>query len=201
MAIALIVLAIGSVIAGYVNVPHVLGGNAALGAFLDPSFEPPSRQLVQGAEVAGGGANEVAEAAEAGEAEGAEAGLELTLMIVSSLIAIAGIALAFYIWLKRREIADAMAVRFRGLYTTLLNKYYVDEFYDAIVVWPILVVSREGLWRGFDVKVIDAAVNGAGTIVAGGAWMLRRLQTGSVRAYASSLFIGVIVILGYYLWR
>jgi NADH-quinone oxidoreductase subunit L len=194
MAIALIVLAIGSVVAGYVNVPHALGGNAALASFLAPAFEAPAPQLAQGA------------AAQAAEPETAEAaaeggGLELTLMIVSSLIAIAGIALAFYVWLKRREIADAAALRWRGLYTTLLNKYYVDEFYDAIVVRPILVISREGLWRGFDVKVVDAAVNGAGTIVAGGASMLRRLQTGSVRAYASSLFIGVIVILGYYLFR
>jgi NADH-quinone oxidoreductase subunit L len=201
MAIALIVLAIGSVIAGYVNVPHALGGNAGLAGFLAPAFEAPAPQLAQGA--AAGGASEAAPAAEPETAEAAAAGgsLELILMIVSSLIAIAGIALAFYVWLKRREIADAAALRWRGLYTTLLNKYYVDEFYDAIVVRPILVISREGLWRGFDVKVVDAAVNGAGTIVAGGASMLRRLQTGSVRAYASSLFIGVIVILGYYLFR
>ena len=62
-------------------------------------------------------------------------------------------------------------------------------------------MSREGLWRGFDVKVIDGAVNGAGAIVDGGADVLRRLQTGSVRTYAGSLFVGVVVILGYYLWR
>ena len=57
------------------------------------------------------------------------------------------------------------------------------------------------MWRGFDVRVIDGAVNGAGTIVAASAAMLRRLQTGSVRAYAGSLFVGVVVVLGYYLWR
>jgi NADH-quinone oxidoreductase subunit L len=57
------------------------------------------------------------------------------------------------------------------------------------------------LWRWFDVKVIDGAVNGAGAIVDGGAALLRRLQTGSVRAYAGSLLIGVVMILGYYLWR
>ena len=59
----------------------------------------------------------------------------------------------------------------------------------------------EGLWRGFDVRVIDGAVNGTATIVAGSAAVLRRLQTGSVRTYAGSLFVGVVVILGYYLWR
>ena len=51
------------------------------------------------------------------------------------------------------------------------------------------------------VAFISGAVNGMGAIVAGGAWMLRRLQTGSVRAYAASLFLGVVTILGYYLWR
>ena len=122
-------------------------------------------------------------------------------MVVSSVIAIVGIGLAAFIWPKRREIADAMARRFEGVYTLLLNKYYVDELYDAAIVKPIVVLSKEGLWRGFDVRVIDAAVNGTGTIVGASAWMMRRLQTGSVRAYASSLFIGVIVILGYYLWR
>ena len=109
--------------------------------------------------------------------------------------------MAAFIWLKRREIADGMARSFSGLYTLLLNKYYVDEVYDATVVQPIRVISEEGLWRGFDVKLVDGAVNGAASIVAGTSWILRRLQTGSVRAYASSVFLGAVLILGYYLWR
>ena len=54
---------------------------------------------------------------------------------------------------------------------------------------------------GIDVGVIDGAVNGVATIVDAGSMVLRRLQTGSVRAYAESLFIGVVLMLGYYLWR
>ena len=190
MAIALIVLAIGSVLAGYIGIPHALGGHNALHAWLEPAFAPP--------------AGEGLAAAEPGAAEAAaeeETALELTLMAVSSGIALLGIGIAVFIWLKRREIADAMARRFAPVYRLLLNKYYVDEVYDATIVQPIRVVSQEGLWRGFDVRVIDGAVNGAGTIVNAGAAVLRRLQTGSVRAYAGSLFIGVIVVLGYYLWR
>jgi NADH-quinone oxidoreductase subunit L len=61
--------------------------------------------------------------------------------------------------------------------------------------------SEEALWRGVDVRLIDGAVNGTGAIVTGFSSVLRRLQTGSVRAYASSMFVGVVVILGYYLWR
>jgi NADH-quinone oxidoreductase subunit L len=82
-----------------------------------------------------------------------------------------------------------------------LNKYYVDELYDAAVVQPIEIASTEGLWRGFDVRLVDGAVNGVASIVSASAGGLRRLQTGSVRTYAGSLFVGVVVILGYYLWR
>ena len=121
-----------------------------------------------------------AEPAEAAAAEGGDdAALELTLMVVSSAIALLGIGIAAFIWLKRREIADEMARRFAAVYRLLLNKYYVDEIYDAAIVHPTVVVSREGLWRGFDVQVVDGAVNGTAAIVAGGAWMLRQLQTGS----------------------
>jgi NADH-quinone oxidoreductase subunit L len=189
MALALIVLAIGSVAAGYIGIPHALGGHNVLHAWLEPAFEARPE--------AGEPEAVAAEAALTPE----ETALELTLMGVSSGIAFLGIGIAAFIWLRRREIADAMARSFAPVYRLLLNKYYVDEVYDATVVQPIHVVSREGLWRGFDVRVVDGAVNGAATIVAASAAGLRRLQTGSVRAYAGSLFIGVVVVLGYYLWR
>jgi NADH-quinone oxidoreductase subunit L len=184
MALVLVILAVGSVVAGYVGVPHALGGHNQLAAWLAPSFQPP------------GGA-------EAGEAavDPAAAALELTLMAVSSAIAIGGILLASFIWLRRRELAAALARRYAGIHMLLLNKYYVDEAYDAAVVRPIHAGSEQGLWRGFDVALVDGAVNGTGAIVAEGSGLLRRLQTGSVRTYAGSMFIGVIVILGYYLWR
>ena len=83
----------------------------------------------------------------------------------------------------------------------LLNKYYVDEIYDAAIVQPIRIVSEDALWKVVDVRVIDAAVNGVGESVAGGGERLRRVQSGSVRTYAASLFFGVVLILGYYLWR
>ena len=122
-------------------------------------------------------------------------------MGVSSAIAIGGLLVAAFIWLQRRDIAAQMARTFAPIHKLLLNKYYVDEIYDATVVTPIQVVSREGLWRGVDVGLIDGAVNGVGALVDAGSMALRRLQTGSVRAYAGSLFIGVVIMLGYYLWR
>jgi NADH-quinone oxidoreductase subunit L len=181
MAFALIILAIGSVLAGYIGFPHALGGHNALAVWLEPSFAAPGGAGQPGAEV--------------------DSTLEFTLMVVSSVIAIIGIGLAWVLWRKRHDIVEAMSARFRGVHMLLLNKYYVDEIYDTTLVKPILVTSREGLWRGFDVRLIDGAVNGAASLVGGTAWMLRRLQTGSVRTYAGSLFIGVVLILGYYLWR
>jgi NADH-quinone oxidoreductase subunit L len=199
MALVLVMLAVGSVAAGYVGVPHALGGHNQLAAWLAPSFQPPPGTpdgLSLGAPDGGGGLPASEEAAD----PAAEA-LELTLMGVSSAIAVGGILLAAFLWLRRRDLADSLARRFAAMHRVLLNKYYVDEMYDAAVIHPIQRGSEQGLWRGFDVAVVDGAVNGAGTIVAEGSGLLRRLQTGSVRAYAGSMFIGVIVILGYYLWR
>jgi NADH-quinone oxidoreductase subunit L len=199
MAVALVVLAIGSIAAGYIGVPHALGGHNALGEWLAPSF------AVAGAAEAGEAAGAATEGEAAGAAEAAEVhdetALELTLMGVSSAIAVAGILLASLIWLTRRDIAASMARTWAPVHRLLLNKYYVDEIYDATIVHPTVVASREGLWRGFDVRVVDGAVNGTATIVAASAAIMRQLQTGSVRAYAGSLVLGVVVVLGYYLWR
>jgi NADH-quinone oxidoreductase subunit L len=188
MALVLIVLALGSAVAGFVGVPHAIGGHNALHAWLEPAFTVPA------AEVAAEAAAEGAEAAHAEEA------LELTLMGVSVGIAFLGAGLGWFIWGKRRDIAETAARQLAPLHRLLLNKYFVDEIYDHTVVKPIRVVSEEGLWRGVDVKVIDATVNGVATLVASGADVLRRLQSGSVRTYAGSVIVGVVVILGYYLW-
>jgi NADH-quinone oxidoreductase subunit L len=171
MAIPLIVLAVGSIAAGYV------GLGARFEHFLEPSFAP---QAVEAA---------------------AEGGLEVTLMGVSSLVALVGIGVAVFFFLRNRGAASRVAERFGGLYRVLLNKYYVDEIYDATIVQPIRIVSEEALWKGVDVRLIDGAVNGVGETVGGLSRELRRLQSGSVRTYAASLFLGVVAILGYYLWQ
>ena len=122
-------------------------------------------------------------------------------MALSTGIALAGIGIAMYFWLRNRNAADAMARRFAGVYRLLLNKYYIDEIYDAVIVQPIRIISTGALWKGVDVRGIDLAVNGVGFTVRGSSSILRRLQTGSIRAYAASLFLGAVMILGYYLWR
>jgi NADH-quinone oxidoreductase subunit L len=177
MALALIALAVGSVVAGYAGLPSILGGGDWFSRYLEPSFgAAPLEEVV-------------------------EHGLEWTLMLASIAAAAAGIGIAAYFFLKNRRAADAVAERFSGVRTLLQNKYYVDEIYDATVVQPIRIVSEEALWKVVDIKLIDGAVNGVGQTVAGSSDRVRRLQTGSVRAYAASVFFGVVMILGYYLWR
>jgi NADH-quinone oxidoreductase subunit L len=200
MAAALIVLAAGSIVAGYINIPHALGGHASLHEWLTPAFEATNcGQPVTTGELAGFAIADClpGEAAAAGD----HTALELTLMGVSSLVAFLGIGLATFLWLKNRQIPDRLAAQYSGVYKLLLNKYYVDEVYDAAIVQPIKVVSTEGLWRGLDVKIVDGAVNGAGYLVSGVAIVLRLLQNGSVKTYAASTFVGVVAILAYYLWR
>ncbi len=242
MALALIVLAIGSVSAGWLGWPHALmGGHNNLGEWLKPAFSATSKALAECnipvalpgapagmtlAECAPGdavpavataaqrtteftlpasaqtsGAADHGQAAEAGHGAEDKAALELTLMGVSSLIAILGIALAAFLWLKNPSIPASLANGAPWLHELLLNKYYVDEIYDAAIVHPLQTVSREGLWKAADVKGIDMLVNLAGYLVAGGSAILRLFQTGSVRSYAASTFFGVVLILGYYLWR
>ena len=183
MAFALIVLAIGSVVAGYVGVPHALGGSNWIETFLHPAFVAPGVDAHAAAAVHG------------------EAATELMLMALSIGLALAGIGIAAYFWLRNPAVADAWSKRFGGAYRLLCNKYYVDELYDAAIVQPIKIVSTGGLWKGVDVGVIDLSVNGVGLGVRGSSTGLRRLQTGSIRAYAASLFLGAVLVLGYYLWR
>jgi NADH-quinone oxidoreductase subunit L len=169
MAVALIVLAIGSVAAGWAGI----GGRFE--HFLEPSFGAAVGEAVEG-------------------------GPETTLMIVSVVVALAGIGIAAYFFLVNRRAADQAAAKLSGVHRLLSNKYYVDEVYDAAIVQPIHIVSEDGLWKGVDVGVIDRTVNGVAGAVAGGGAVLRRLQTGSVRAYAASIFLGGVLIIGYFLW-
>ena len=189
MAIALVVLAVGSVAAGYVGIPNAIvhGGNR-IEAYLEPSFRAP------------GAAEAVTAEAPAAEAHH-DTGTEMALMLFSTLVALAGIGVATMVFLRAPERATAIAAQFGGLHRTLLNKYYVDEIYDAAIVQPIRKISSGVLWRGVDAGLIDGTVNAVGLVVRGWSAVLRRLQTGSVRAYAMSVFVGTVAILGYYLWR
>jgi NADH-quinone oxidoreductase subunit L len=181
MTFPLMALAVGAMVAGFFGVPAALGGSNLIEHFLEPSFT-----------ATGHVAEEAAHHAYA---------VEWGLMAFSLLIAGTGIALAYRFYVTRPEISEQLADRFATPHRVLLNKYYVDELYNAVIVQPVKKLSSGLLWRGIDAGVIDGTVNAVGLVVRGWSAVLRRLQTGSVRAYAMSFFMGVVTILGYYLWR
>ncbi len=198
MAFALVVLAIGSVLAGYVGVPHALGGSNEIETFLESSFTAPDLRSeiekmtpFEGSEPA----HEEEHSAAAGEST------ELALMGLSTVVALGGIGVAAFFFLANRRAADAVARQFAALRTLLWNKYYVDEIYDAVIVQPLKLLSEFGLWKVVDARIIDGIVNGTAWTVGLFGGVLRLTQTGSVRAYAASLVGGVVLVLGYYLWK
>ena len=88
----------------------------------------------------------------------------------------------------------------RGLYKLLLHKYYVDEIYGAVIVSPLLWVSRNVLWHTVDERVLDGAVNGTGSAAKSAGGQLRRLQSGNARSYATWVVIGAVAVTTLFIW-
>jgi NADH-quinone oxidoreductase subunit L len=128
-----------------------------------------------------------------------EAPEDVTLMVISTAAGLAGIALAWLLYVAQPGLADALAERLGGLYKLVYNKYFVDEIYDTTVVKPLIGGSRVLLWKGMDAGLIDGIVNGIGSFARGIGNGLRRMQSGNVRSYATWVLLGsvaVIVVLG-----
>ncbi|MBI4208590.1 MAG: NADH-quinone oxidoreductase subunit L [Deltaproteobacteria bacterium] len=123
--------------------------------------------------------------------------LEWTLVFVSVGIAAAGLFLARHFFLARPDAALKIQERFARLHRLLWNKYFVDEVYNRWMVRPLVSLSDRFLWRFFDAKIVDGAVNGAGSLVRSVAQRLRAMQTGFVQSYAFSILLGLVLILLY----
>jgi NADH-quinone oxidoreductase subunit L len=232
MAIPLVILAFGSAIAGLVGIPHALGGKLGIHNYFEEWLKPvivearPSPAVATASSHGGGG--EIAAAAQpgAGEAHGAESvQLELSLMALSVVIALAGIFLARFIYLRRPVIADRAQKALGGVpYRLSLNKYFVDEMYAVFPIGAMLSLTRALM--GFDAKGVDGVPNGSarvaqvmsrvsswidtyvvdllvnlqGWIVRGGSVVLRSIQTGLVQNYALLMVLGLLVFFIVYLW-
>jgi NADH-quinone oxidoreductase subunit L len=169
----LIVLAALALVGGLLGLPAVLGVGNALDRWLDPTLAT--------AHLSG---------------EGLASGTEWALLGVSAVTALAGIGLAYWFYVARPDIPQRLAVTLRPLFTLLINKYYVDDLYDALFV-------RSGKWlarvlaQGFDKVVIDGVVDGgAGLFVRGGAW-LARMEDGHIPHYALAMFVGAVFMIAY----
>jgi NADH-quinone oxidoreductase subunit L len=190
----LVVLAGLSIVGGYIGLPAALGGGNWFGRFLESST--------------------------GGHEPALSHATEYLLMAVSTAVALSGIALAWWIYVKREgQPARRLAGRMKTVYRILTRKYYIDEIYNGVFVGGALVLGRaagwidahliDGLVNGaaaltrrvsslsmrFDGGVVDGAVNGVGALHRALSHGLKRLQTGFVYNYAMALVFGVAVIL------
>jgi NADH-quinone oxidoreductase subunit L len=185
MWLPLAVLAILSIVGGWVQIPAVLPlpDVDLLHAWLEPVFAPAI-------EVAGGGAH--------GEGHAHEAPLgggETFWAIMGTDLAILTIIIVFWRLSRRRYLPAAESPEPSGAASLLYHKWYVDELYDRLIVRPLLALWR-GCWRIVDDRLIDGTVNGLGGVARVVGWTGSQLQTGRVGTYLLVFMVGVLIILG-----
>jgi len=182
----LVVLGVLTAVGGWLNLPefaHFLGPVGGLDHWLEPVVGESTALVLVG----GGHMSE---------------GLELGLVGLAVLIAIAGIAIAWARLKPESLVPKAQAVPEHGIEKVLLDKYYVDEIYDATIVSPVVSVSRGVLWRGIDIGLIDGlGVNGSAYFARLVGFFGSQLQSGKLGTYAWVLTIGVLAVLGAFSMR
>ncbi|MBP6822374.1 MAG: NADH-quinone oxidoreductase subunit L [Acidobacteria bacterium] len=195
----LVVLAVLSLVGGWVGIPAAMGGSNHFEHFLAPVIahvQPHGEAAAHAPATEGHGAAAVAateshSAAPAAKAEEHhDTSTELALTGLSVLLGLLGIGIGFAVFGKK-PLTQMPKI--------LEDKYNIDELYDEVVVHPIETVSREGLWKIVDVKLIDGFVNGAARLFGGISGVLRYTQTGYARNYAAVILIGAVVVIGYFI--
>jgi len=174
----LVILAVLSIFGGWFALPAFWGGPDYFANFLQPVF--------------GGG--------ESAAAVSAAQALELPLAGVAVFTALVGFSIAFWLYIKQPGKPEQLAKSMKGAYTTLLNKYYVDEFYAAVVVNPLMWISTNFLWKTVDVAGIDGTVNGIADSATAIGDTSRRTQSGNTRSYAVWVVVGAIVVIAAIFW-
>ena len=165
MRVAMSLLAVGSIGAGLIQIPEV---DQVVVNFLRPTFagsplyEPHTRD-----------------------------GLLVFGLILGTLLGLAGIALAYRIWVKQPSIAVTARERLRPLYLLSVNKWYFDELIDAIVVRPAAAAGRFASDTFERVFVDGTLIGGSTGIVRAGSAAVRAIQSGFLRYYAALLVLGV----------
>jgi NADH-quinone oxidoreductase subunit L len=174
MLVPLLILALLSMVGGLVGI-----GNR-FEHFLGPVF----------------GSGAVAE----GAGEAASRGTELLLMGISVAVAFLGLIFAYVLYVSKPYLPEKIADALNGFYTTVLNKYYVDELYAKLFVKPLVDGSTTILWQGVDRKVIDDTVNNAADGARHVSDEVRHMQSGNVRSYAGWIAAGSALVIAYMIW-
>jgi NADH-quinone oxidoreductase subunit L len=204
MTVPLIILAMLSIVGGYVGVPAALGGSNHFEDFLKPAIaklEPETAihtgaaqtDLMAQSEPHGAAAEAhgaTGATAQAAHESGHDVDTERLFTGISSALALLGLGFGL-VFFSRKPLWRAPKL--------LEDKYRVDEFYDATVVGPLENLSRDGLWKIVDVKIIDGIVNGVARLFGALAGALRLTQTGFARNYAAVILVGAIIVIGYFI--
>ncbi len=172
MTLPLVILAIGSIFAGWLGAPEYLWGSRWQ-HWLQPLF---------GAAAAPEGS----------------ANTEISVTVLTLFVVAVGIYIAYVKYGRAQGKQEPGTAREGLLYRLSFNKYYVDEIYDSIIVRPFTAVSRF-LADFVDPRVIDGAVNGVATVARGLSWVWCGIQTGNVQHYATGLLVGTLALLAYFL--
>jgi NADH-quinone oxidoreductase subunit L len=175
MTVPLMILAFFSIFIGMIGIPGAMISHANLfGEFLAPVFP----------------------AAHHGDAESRM--LEIGLMIFSVMVAVIGWRMAYSFYVKHTDVPGRIAVKFKGLYELLLNKYRVDEVYNYIFVDGLVHKLAKFLHTVGDVKIIDGFINGTARSIGRVSEQGRKLQAGFVQEYAFTMGLGLVVLMGLY---
>jgi NADH-quinone oxidoreductase subunit L len=183
----LVVLGALSLFGGWLNLPSItsfLGPVGVLDHWLDPVVGAATRAVTNGV---------VLEPSHS---------MEAALVGAAVVIAVLGIIIALVMLKPDSLVPKDQSPAEHGFEKVLANKYYVDEAYDDVVVRPVYGLSKNVLWRGLDVGIIDTFfVNGSAALARGLGWVGARLQTGSTGVYAWAIAIGAIVVLSAFTFR
>ncbi|MDI3254404.1 MAG: NADH-quinone oxidoreductase subunit L [Bacillota bacterium] len=194
MTIPLMILAILSVIGGWVGVPAALGGHNEIEHFLSPVMHTEPLSFEQVSVAMNTQPQTVVHPAPQEAPEGSKS-LELVLAGVSGAVAGIGWFFAHLFYFMKPELPAQLAAKLRGVYTLLLNKYWVDELYGAVLVTPLLLISRYVLKGLLDTGVLTGGSLAVAYSTQGIGSIVQRWQSGNIRSYAGWLAIGAAALL------
>jgi len=196
MLVPLVILAVLSLVGGWVGVPGSLGGSDHFDKFLGPVF----RASTPAASSEQPGGTVPPEKRTEGTEPKTGASTELMFTGISVGAAFLGLFLAWLMYISRPQLPDQIAASLHGLYLAVANKYWIDELYAWLFVKPLIAISGIVFWRGIDQGVIDATLNGSAEGARELSDEVRHMQSGNLRSYAGWIALGAAGVIIYMVW-
>jgi NADH-quinone oxidoreductase subunit L len=183
MLVPLVVLAMLAVGGGWMAAPHLWGGSNHFEQYLAPVFSTAAETPAAAADAS----RDVSELLQA----------LLGAPVIAGLI---GFFFAWWFYIRSPKTPKKLADSLAATYKLLSEKYFVDEFYAAVIVRPLVWISDKILWRVVDEGVIDGTVNGVARVSQEAGDRLRYISTGNMRTYAAWILVGAVVFTSLLLW-